>query len=201
MSVRGTWTAGLLVDPGASKGLIGIDTLRLLVDRVLKPRHLQNQLCWHSSRSVFTGISDRPQRSLGAASFPIGLYGFTHASFHTDVIGGEGSWCPGLIPLATFLRLGCIMLFAYFQNGDGVLGIYNHQQKQWCAQRLLLTDSGHYLLPIDKYKQPTLKDLDQRLNAMIEKTPKNAMSNATRTGVQLHEEEWKNHASVLQDFQ
>ncbi len=45
------------------------------------------------------------------------------------------------------------MIFAYFDNGDGLLGIWNKKVKKWTAQRLYLTDSGHYLLMISNFQR------------------------------------------------
>ena len=81
----------------------------------------------------------------------MGLRRLTDATFSADVLGGGGSGCLGLVPLQTLNMLGCIMAFNHFPNGDGLLGIW--QREHLVAQRLFLTDSGHYLLPVDGFEQ------------------------------------------------
>ena len=144
---------GLLIDPGASRGLIGTDTLREIIMYVLRPyfgTHHHKHLHWTSSNNQFTGISDKTEHSIGMVTFDIGLLGIKDASFSCDVIGGNASWCPGLVPLRSLSSWGCILACGYYNNGDGILGLRDHS-KQLQAQRLLLTDSGHYLLPIHHF--------------------------------------------------
>ena len=164
ITVRGKVVDGLLVDPGASRGLIGSDTLRLLIKSSMPPHHRRG-IRWHRSMAVFSGISAKHERSLGRVQLPIGLYGFKKMSFTADVIGGDASFCPGLIPLHSMSLLGCVVYFGYYDNGDGLMGVYNHMLDDWCAQRLLLTDSGHYLLPTSNYDQPRQPELDKALFA------------------------------------
>ena len=152
-SVRGKQLFGLLIDPGAARGLIGTETLRILFKEVLHPRNLVGQVIWKTSKNAFSGISAKAETSLGLVTFPIGLVGLRSASFSADVIGDAASLCPGLVPLKSLIELGCCMLFAYFPNGDGLLGIWNKPTGTWCPQRLHLTDSGHYLLRIDKFDE------------------------------------------------
>jgi hypothetical protein len=88
--------------------------------------------------------------------FPIGLAGIVNATYSADVLGGSSSRCPGLVPLHTLMQQKCILFCSYFSNGDGLLGVrvidsYGHEQYR--MQRLLHTDSGHYLLPIDNFQK------------------------------------------------
>ena len=48
------------------------------------------------------------------------------------------------------------MAFNHFSNGDGLLGIW--QRDKLVAQRLFLTDSGHYLLAINGFGRPEHKE-------------------------------------------
>ena len=99
-------------------------------------------------------------------SLPIGLTGLDISLFTADVIGGAASLCPGLVPLKSLIALSCTILFSYFANGDGVLGIWDDKQRAWSAQRLYLTESGHYLLRIDHYNSRT----DSELSAALQRT-------------------------------
>ena len=151
--IKGKKYYGLLVDPGASRGIIGTDTLAEIIEHILKPRRLEKHIVWHQSNNKFTGITADPQKSLSLVKFPIGLIGIRNATYSADVLGGISSKCPGLIPLASLLNAGCIISCGYFSNGDGLLGIRT-TDGTIRAQRLLLTDSGHYLLPIDNFNKP-----------------------------------------------
>jgi len=79
------------------------------------------------------------------------LVGLHNTYFSGDVLGESGAGCPGLIPLRTLIMLGCIILFAYYPNRDGLLGIRHPKSGRWCVQHLYLTDSGHYLLRVDLF--------------------------------------------------
>ena len=148
-SIRGVTRPGLIVDPGAARGLIGSDTLRVLINVVIKPAGMAKHIRWTSSTNLFTGISAATEKSLGIVSIPIGLAGIAWSTFKADVLGGSASCCPGLIPLSSLLSQGCVISCGHFSNGDGLLGI--RSRTGFCAQRLLLTDSGHYLLPVDQF--------------------------------------------------
>ena len=96
-------------------------------------------------------------------SIPIGLLGIRSAAYSADVIGGASSGCPGLIPLRTLLSNGCLISCGAFSNGDGSLAMKlkdKHGSPRYAAQRLLLTDSGHYLLPINNFGKNSNHELD-----------------------------------------
>ena len=97
--VKGAKVHGLLVDPGASRALIGMDTLRDIIKNVLRPQGLHRCIAWHKSANYFSGISATKEYSMGIVRFPIGLFGIKTAYFCCDVIGGGSSTCSGLIPL------------------------------------------------------------------------------------------------------
>ena len=60
--------------------------------------------------------------------------------------------------------MGCVLVCNHFPNGDGLLGIMNSKDPDgFSAQRLLHTDSGHYLLPVDNFKQAKDKRLTTAL--------------------------------------
>ena len=122
-SIRGVTRPGLIVDPGAARGLIGSDTLRVLINVVIKPAGMAKHIRWTSSTNLFTGISAATEKSLGIVSIPIGLAGIAWSTFKADVLGGSASCCPGLIPLSSLLSQGCVISCGHFSNGDGELGI------------------------------------------------------------------------------
>ena len=157
-TVRGTYHYGLLVDPGASRGLIGMDTLRDIIHYILRPLGLHKQVLWYASNAKFAGISPTQESALARCVIPIGLLGVIGSTYGADVIGGQASRCPGLVPLRTLLKHQSILLCGYFHNGDGIIAV--KQREQYHAQRLLLTDSGHYLLEIDKFNQQSCNKLN-----------------------------------------
>ena len=96
--------------------------------------------------------------------FPIGLYGIPKAAFQGDVLGDICSKCPGLVPLRSLQQLGCIIDCAHFDNGDGLLGI-RRPNNQLVTQRLLLTDSGHLLMPIHHFNKKSSSQQDHRMTS------------------------------------
>lgn len=149
-SVRGQHVHGLLIDPGACKGLIGSESLRELFEGILKPAGKLSSIVWRGSSATFSGISSTSESSLGLCSFELGLPGIADARFETDVIGGDSSLCPGLVPLISLINAKCFISFGYYRNGNGLLGM--RIGKVLAAIQLLLTDSGHYLMPIGCFR-------------------------------------------------
>ena len=96
-SVGGTPVHGLIVDPGAAAGLMGIDTLRLFLRETLDALGLEVSVA--PSSATFTGVDGLPEPSLGRCTVPIGVPGLDRASFSTDLIGKCGSHFHGLLPL------------------------------------------------------------------------------------------------------
>ena len=162
--VQGTKFYGLLIDPGASKGLIGMDTVRDIIRYVLKPAGKAHLVTWSPSTATFSGISAKTETALSKVKFPIGLLGMSDTWYEADVIGGTASTCPGLVPLKTLLRRGCIISCGYFVNKDGILGIRNKGSPGgFAAQRLYFTDSGHYLLTINHFGKPANAGLNKAI--------------------------------------
>ena len=60
---------------------------------------------------------------------------------------GDGSLCPALVGNPSLRGLQAIMFTSWFENGDGLLVICPKEEPEML--RLLLTDSGHYILPTD----------------------------------------------------
>lgn len=86
---------------------------------------------------------------MGIVTFPIGLVGIPRAVYRADVIPGG---CPGLVPLGTLIRTEAILACCYYSNGDGIL-ILRERKRKPAPQRLLLTDSGHYLMQIHLFSK------------------------------------------------
>ena len=165
MTVSGKFYPGLIVDPGASRGLIGTDTLSEFIRAVVRPAGLEHLIQWHASHHQFSGISATAEKSLGHVRVPIGLKGMHTLFFAADVLGGSASGCPDLVPLATFIAFRSIMIFDHYENGDGLLGLWNSKKGRYAAQRLSLTDSGHYLLHVDHFG----READAALATTMEK--------------------------------
>ena len=158
-TVLGEKRRGLLVDPGAASGLIGSETLRDLISCL--PPDQQGDISWNYEKSNnVSGINGTPETTLGMVNLPLSFSG-AHGSFSADVLGGEGSLCPALLSNPALRRQQASILTDWFSNGDGCLVVRSsklqengHRKKdvdasEWCYLRLLLTDSGHYLLPVD----------------------------------------------------
>ena len=190
-SVQGVQQAGLLIDPGASRALIGMDSLKKIVDEVLRPRGLMGQMTWSRSAATFQGINPTAERSLGLVTIPIGLAGMRDCVFRADVIGGVSSLCPGLVPLRTLSALHAVILCGWYPDGDGVLGLW--QGGAWKAQHLYKTDSGHYLLRIDEYTGPKTASryvgqgaVLRTVGEMLRTVPPNASHKSSTSATQLH---------------
>ncbi|CAE7404059.1 unnamed protein product, partial [Symbiodinium necroappetens] len=149
-TVLGQKRRGLLVDPGAASGLFGSETLRDILESCL-PSEKSATVSWNHDRShSVSGINGTPEETLGEVSFPLTLAGAS-GSFSADVLGGEGSLCPALLSNPSLRKQKASLLLDYFANGDGVM-VVSDGSDGWHYLRLLLTDSGHYLLPIDNHK-------------------------------------------------
>ena len=146
-TVSGEKRRGLLVDPGAASGLIGSETLRDILDSCVPKK---DDVVWRVDRAhSVSGISGQPEETLGEVSIPLQLAGAT-GSFAADVLGGEGSLCPALLSNPSLRKQRAAILCDYFANGDGVM-VVSDGSDGWHYMRILLTDSGHYLLPIDHH--------------------------------------------------
>ena len=148
-TVLGEKRRGLLVDPGAASGLIGSETLRDIIETCLPSRD-GVQWCREKQNSV-SGMNGQPESTLGEVRIPLGFSG-ADGTFAADVLGGEGSMCPALLSNPSLRKKKASLLLDYFDNGDGVM-VVSDGADGWHYLRLLLTDSGHYLLPIDHHSR------------------------------------------------
>jgi hypothetical protein len=143
--VRGQKRRGLIIDPGAASGLIGSETLRDLIDVCVKPFGKEVKIETDISTPV-SGIDGKSDKTLGRAVVPL-LTAGKQITFTGEIIGGDGSLCPALVGNPSLRGLQAIMFTSWFENGDGLLVICPKDEPE--MMRLLLTDSGHYILPTD----------------------------------------------------
>ena len=161
--VRGKKICGLLVDPGASSGLVGTDTLKELLASGMVPDDKVQSIVWGPSTTSVTGISGQSDNTLARISLPFDL-DLKNAEYTADLIGGAGSTCPALLPNGSLRQLRTVMLTQWYDNGDGVMicstnGLRpDHQDADLVAARLLLAESGHYILPVTKEDQTMTKE-------------------------------------------
>ena len=172
-TVRGEKRRGLLVDPGAASGLVGSETLRDLMECCIDDSN-KDQVRWcHDRSNSVSGISGTPEATLGEVHLPISLAG-AKGLFSADVLGGEGSLCPALLSNPALRKRRASILCDYFANGDGLLVVPAEDRSwsdgqgpgSWHYMRTLLTDSGHYLLPVDDQRtvsMQTQKDVEKHL--------------------------------------
>ena len=89
-------------------------------------------------------------------------------TFSADVIGGDASRCPGLLPLHSLITAATIALFGCFPNGDGLFAFRDGRSGRVCPQRVYRTDSGHYLLSIDQFGKPVDRELETFLHRHVQ---------------------------------
>ena len=151
--VKGEKRRGLVIDPGAASGLIGSETLRDLIDHCVAPFGKEKDVVINKViRSPVSGISGGSDRTLGQVTVPLRTSGCPIIISYTgEVIGGDGSLCPALIGNPSLRKMHCAIFTEHFVNGDGLLVLNSMQDtnEPMKMMRLLLTDSGHYILPTD----------------------------------------------------
>ena len=74
------------------------------------------------------------------------------ADFDTDTIGKSGDKCPFLFSNETNIKYKTIFCAAHFANNDALL-IFPDMKGKSYGLRLLLTDSGHYLVPVYPFEK------------------------------------------------
>ena len=157
--VRGQKRQGLIIDPGAPSGSVGSETLRELLRSCVEPFGLQDQVqILRGKTSPVSGISGASNRTLGQVTLPLFAGGHT-ITFTGEILGGEGSLCPALVGNPALRRMSSVIFANFFENGDGLLTVDmehdkpnkdNQESMKIKLFRLLLTESGHYLLPTDE---------------------------------------------------
>ena len=150
-AVKGEKRHGLLIDPGAASGLVGSDTLKQLLDHCVRPCGRQDEVKFDYDRSTpVSGISGSSDATLGQVTIPLTACGHP-ITYTADVLGGEGSLCPALVGNPALRAMDASIFTNWFENGDGILlvGTKDKDMKHYRMFRILLTDSGHYMLPTD----------------------------------------------------
>eukprot|EP00971_Amphidinium_carterae_P348964 6490767-Amphidinium_carterae.1 len=144
--VRGKIMFGLLWDPGAASNLAGTNTILEYLRHVVWPAGGSMETLTHRAQS-FTGIDGQSSPSGAKVSLPIRL-GALESAFVTDTIGGSGDNCPMLLSNRTAIAKRLISIHGHFDNGDGLLIVPPTDSQPCQGIRMLLTDSGHYLIPL-----------------------------------------------------
>ena len=118
-SVRGGNMCGLIVDPGASAGIMGTETMREVVQKHLESTGLDYTL--EPPTATFTGLGGKSDSGLGVSNMPIGIPGCANVTFKADLIGDHGSKCPGLLPLESLLQYSAALFCDILEHRDDVL--------------------------------------------------------------------------------
>ena len=77
------------------------------------------------------------------------IHGLEDSHYKADVIGGNASMCPALVGNPSLVNMRAVLASNWFDNKDGLL-IIPDGNDDFHMIRLLLTDSRHYLLPLDE---------------------------------------------------
>ena len=106
----------------------------------------------HKNNS-FVGIDAESVYSLGPLRQVVQI-AHLQVRWHGGLIGNNGSHCPFLLPLPPLIEYWTFMLHGMFDTGDGIVNLLANisnasVQNELHIARLLLTDSGRYLLPVD----------------------------------------------------
>ena len=148
-TVGGRRRRGLIIDPGAANGLVGTETLRDLLADVDKAQQVKDALEWKHKESEVTGISGAADTTLGEIKMSLPMIpGLEESHYKADVIGGNASMCPALVGNPSLVNMKAVLASNWFENKDGLL-IIPKDDDDFHMIRLLLTDSKHYLLPLD----------------------------------------------------
>ncbi|CAK9084871.1 1-alkyl-2-acetylglycerophosphocholine esterase [Durusdinium trenchii] len=157
--VRGQERKGLLIDPGAASGLIGSETLRMS----LKECAVDTPQFEFDKTTPVSGISGTSSSTLGQVTVPLRV-GSVPITYTAEVLGGDGSLCPALVGNPTLRKLNATIFANWFDNGDGLMTMDGRQDEGTVAIkffRLLLTESGHYILPTDNKESQKVHYMDK----------------------------------------
>ncbi len=181
--VRGRRVCSLLVDPGASSGLVRTDTLKELLESGMVPEERHQEITWGPATTTVTGISGQSDDTLARVSLPFGIgEDEVPANYTADLIGGAGSTCPALLPNTSLRQLRTVMLTQWYDNGDGVTicstnGLRIDDPKaQLVVMKLLLSESGHYILPVNREDQQMSDNEMRRITSLWKSNADKAMA-------------------------
>ena len=102
------------------------------------------------SQNSFAGIDGQGEPSSGCIHMPIGLEGVGLAYWQTDLMGGIRSQCPALLANRSLIALQATIAVDCFESHGGIIAL-ELSPKQHLFFRIWLSDSGHYILPFDKF--------------------------------------------------
>ena len=117
------------------------------------PTHqCDDRVTWSQKTTSVSRISGEPEETLGEVSLKLNASSRS-ISYRGDVLGGAGSLCPALVGNPALRQQQAALFSDWFPNGDGLSTIHCEEMlgpdRKPILLRLLLTDSGHYLLPVD----------------------------------------------------
>ena len=124
------------------------------------PRSRIKEIAWGPSTTTATGISGQSDDMLARIFLPIDVGSSeVPASYTADLIGGQGSTCPALLPNTSLRQMRAAVMKEWFDNGDGAVVVsangkkLNDPSPELLVMRMLLSESGHYILPVDRQEQ------------------------------------------------
>ena len=100
-------------------------------------------------------------------SLPIDINNDAPASYTADLIGGQGSLCPALLPNTSLRQMRSAVFTEWFDNGDGMMACspnglrLDHPDANLVIMRIVLTESGHYIIPINQQSEYDISDDDE----------------------------------------
>ena len=141
-----------------------------------------------SSDASFAGISGESNPGRGTVTMPISLPSLSACSFEADVVGDQGSYCPGLLPNSAMRKYNMSLFANMFSDGDGILVVVprcGDEVLPGVLIRVLLTESGHYLLPTDGKTQSTPHEQNV-MKKLIKAYTKHVTCDPRETTLALH---------------
>ncbi len=147
-AVKGQYRFGMIFDPGAPDALAGAQTI------LEYQKHVLDYLGEYFTsepvpESGFRGIDGEALPSKYRVTLPISLGGAPLVDWSCATIGSTGDCCPMLFSNGECLRRKTLTVHPHFDNGDGLL-IFPHLFDRPLVVRVLLSDSGHYVIPLDE---------------------------------------------------
>ena len=191
--VRGKRVCGLLFGPGAASGLCGTETLREMMESI--PQDNLHKITWGPSTTSVTGISGQSDSTLARVSLPIDINSNEPASYTADLIGGQGSLCPALLPNVSLRQMRSAVFTEWFENGAGMMVCSPGGQRlddpeaHLSVMRILLTESGHYIIPINQQSDCDISEEDKaKIRQMFQGSSKPYQGTSQeQTGNNLHD--------------
>ena len=151
--VRGEWLMGLIVDPGASFSLIGMQTLGNLRDCVLWPNNRDYEVN-HNTVQRVSGIDGVSSDCHGVATIPLGLGPVEFIWTANIMRTNTGYHCPGLLGNEVLQANNVSIHWGWYANGDALMVWPDKTDtSKTHGIRLYLSDGGHLILRVDRYPE------------------------------------------------